>query len=454
MRSGPFYPDHGLERIVDYHERQDARFAAGRRRRVGPLRQAGAHRHRAGRHPPRQRRSGRGPRQRAALLPDREPGRHRARPPLAPRPPPGGPRPRRDAHPAAGSSPLLRGAAVAGAVVAGASEAAVARRAASDGASAARAGDAGAVGAARPDRRGRAHRRAPAASPTSTSLAARSRRHRASRWRARTSRYAHRADEPLVPASTQKLLTATAALEVLDPSAAFRTIAVAATGARRRGGRGRPHPGRGRRPAARHGRLRRLASGASRSSSPTSTALAAAIVDARCARASTEPSSATSAATTTSATWPAGRSATSTSGSAGPLSALAVNDGFAAYPTAGDRTTELAPPPDPAVDAAAVLTATARGTRRRRGRRAPRRRRPRRRRRGRRRSSRRRSSTSSRQLLQESDNNTAELLLKELGARPATRRPPAGAAVVADVAAASGRPHGRRRLRARPSTTA
>jgi acetyltransferase len=27
MRSGPFYPDHGLERIVDYHERQDARFA-------------------------------------------------------------------------------------------------------------------------------------------------------------------------------------------------------------------------------------------------------------------------------------------------------------------------------------------------------------------------------------------------------------------------------------------
>lgn len=27
MREGPFYPDHGLERIVDYHERQDARFA-------------------------------------------------------------------------------------------------------------------------------------------------------------------------------------------------------------------------------------------------------------------------------------------------------------------------------------------------------------------------------------------------------------------------------------------
>ena len=27
MRDGPFYPNHGLERIVDYHERQDARFA-------------------------------------------------------------------------------------------------------------------------------------------------------------------------------------------------------------------------------------------------------------------------------------------------------------------------------------------------------------------------------------------------------------------------------------------
>jgi acetyltransferase len=26
-REGPFYPDHGLERIVEYHERQDRRFA-------------------------------------------------------------------------------------------------------------------------------------------------------------------------------------------------------------------------------------------------------------------------------------------------------------------------------------------------------------------------------------------------------------------------------------------
>ncbi|MET0728923.1 MAG: hypothetical protein ABWZ76_11570, partial [Acidimicrobiales bacterium] len=27
MRAGPFYPHHGLERIVEYHERQDVRFA-------------------------------------------------------------------------------------------------------------------------------------------------------------------------------------------------------------------------------------------------------------------------------------------------------------------------------------------------------------------------------------------------------------------------------------------
>jgi acetyltransferase len=27
MREGSYYPDHGLERIVEYHERQDARFA-------------------------------------------------------------------------------------------------------------------------------------------------------------------------------------------------------------------------------------------------------------------------------------------------------------------------------------------------------------------------------------------------------------------------------------------
>jgi acetyltransferase len=31
MRSGPFHPDHGLERIVSYHERQDRRYATAAR---------------------------------------------------------------------------------------------------------------------------------------------------------------------------------------------------------------------------------------------------------------------------------------------------------------------------------------------------------------------------------------------------------------------------------------
>ena len=34
MKEGPFYPDHGLERIVAYHERQDARFASRRVRQA------------------------------------------------------------------------------------------------------------------------------------------------------------------------------------------------------------------------------------------------------------------------------------------------------------------------------------------------------------------------------------------------------------------------------------
>ena len=32
MRSGGFYPDHGLERIVSYHEKQDERYAMTARR--------------------------------------------------------------------------------------------------------------------------------------------------------------------------------------------------------------------------------------------------------------------------------------------------------------------------------------------------------------------------------------------------------------------------------------
>ena len=57
MREGRFYPDHGLERIVAYHERQDERFAAGRRRAVRAVRQADPHRDRARRRRPGQRRA-------------------------------------------------------------------------------------------------------------------------------------------------------------------------------------------------------------------------------------------------------------------------------------------------------------------------------------------------------------------------------------------------------------
>ena len=44
---GPLLPDHGLERIVAYHERQDTRFAAGRGRDLRRDRQADPHRDRA-----------------------------------------------------------------------------------------------------------------------------------------------------------------------------------------------------------------------------------------------------------------------------------------------------------------------------------------------------------------------------------------------------------------------
>ena len=86
MREGRFYPDHGLERIVAYHERQDARFAEAAAEICDADRQADPHRHRAGRRRPGQPRPGRGPRHRAALLRLGQPGRHRARAPLPLRP--------------------------------------------------------------------------------------------------------------------------------------------------------------------------------------------------------------------------------------------------------------------------------------------------------------------------------------------------------------------------------
>ena len=50
MKTGPFHPDHGLERIVDFHERQDARYAEAAADDLGRDRQARAHRVRARRH--------------------------------------------------------------------------------------------------------------------------------------------------------------------------------------------------------------------------------------------------------------------------------------------------------------------------------------------------------------------------------------------------------------------
>ena len=82
MRDGPFYPDHGLERIVAYHERQDARFAEAAAEISDRDRQADPHRDRAGRRRPRQPRPGHRPRHRAAVLRLGRSGRHRARPPL------------------------------------------------------------------------------------------------------------------------------------------------------------------------------------------------------------------------------------------------------------------------------------------------------------------------------------------------------------------------------------
>ena len=71
-----------------YHERQDARFAEAAAELSARDGQADPHRHRAGGRRSRQRRTGDGAGDRPALLPERQPGRHRARPPLPRRPSP------------------------------------------------------------------------------------------------------------------------------------------------------------------------------------------------------------------------------------------------------------------------------------------------------------------------------------------------------------------------------
>ena len=82
MREGRFYPGDGLERIVDYHERQDARFARRGGRDQRRHRQADPHRDRARGRDPRQPGSRRGPRERTALLRVVATRGHRARAPV------------------------------------------------------------------------------------------------------------------------------------------------------------------------------------------------------------------------------------------------------------------------------------------------------------------------------------------------------------------------------------
>ena len=82
-REGPFFPDHGLDRIVAFHDRQDHRYTAAAAELVDDAAQAGARGHRARRHLPGQRRGPGGRRERQGLLPLLEPGGERARPALA-----------------------------------------------------------------------------------------------------------------------------------------------------------------------------------------------------------------------------------------------------------------------------------------------------------------------------------------------------------------------------------
>ena len=92
LREGRFYPGEGLERIVAFHERQEQRYAEAAAELSRAVRQADPDRHRAGRRRSGQPRSGGGAGHRPAVLPERQPGRHRPRPPVALRRVPPAPR--------------------------------------------------------------------------------------------------------------------------------------------------------------------------------------------------------------------------------------------------------------------------------------------------------------------------------------------------------------------------
>ena len=115
MRNGPFYPDHGLERIVDYHERQDARFAEAAAEAstrydkpvLTATELAVTHPNNAG--PVAVRASG------PALLPVGQPRRRGPRPAVGLRPPPPGPPHGMTGHSAPAHVPPGHGAAAHGA---------------------------------------------------------------------------------------------------------------------------------------------------------------------------------------------------------------------------------------------------------------------------------------------------------------------------------------------------
>jgi D-alanyl-D-alanine carboxypeptidase/D-alanyl-D-alanine-endopeptidase (penicillin-binding protein 4) len=166
--------------------------------------------------------------------------------------------------------------------------------------------------------------------------------------------YSHRGDQPVVPASTQKLLTAAAALEALDPESRFRTTVVAAAEPAADGvvgdlalvGGGDPllatadYMSRFRRQPQLFTDLDGLAAAIAEAGVRR---VAGGIVgdESRYDRQRYLPS------------WP---SRYIEQDSIGPASALTVNDGFARYPHRGDRSAPLEPAADPPTEAAAVLT--------------------------------------------------------------------------------------------------
>ena len=231
MRDGRFYPGDGLERIVAYHERQDARFAqaaaeicdaTGKPILTATELAVAAPTTRAAH----------GPRDRAALLPVVEPGGHRARAPVPLRALP------RPARPRVTDGPPRR---AAGTTVRRVLGGVAARR---------RRGRSSCSGCAARRGAGRAHRPRPSArrcgrcaasrSPSSTPSARSTSRPRstsrtAGLSRARRCGTTRRGGDVTTagtrrrsaPGSTQKLLTATAALDVLGPDFHFTTKAVA-----------------------------------------------------------------------------------------------------------------------------------------------------------------------------------------------------------------------------------